>query len=262
MSRAGILVVGNEILDGIVLDTNSQWIIKQLKTLNFDVKETMTVRDEPAEISQAINRLKEDGCAMVFTTGGLGPTHDDLSLKGVAEAFELPLELSEPALGIVRRQYKTLHEKDIVDTDEITDSRRKMAILPKGSLPLDNQVGGAPGVLLIQEDLKIFCLPGVPRELKWIFENEVKPLIGAAASGVFTEKIIVLPLRDESMLAPIIDEVMERYRDIYIKSLVKPYGVEGIRLWLSGRGDDMKDLKDRLEEAEGYLRELTDNRLS
>jgi molybdenum cofactor synthesis domain-containing protein len=262
LSRVGILVVGNEILDGIVLDTNSQWIINQLKTINLDVKETMTLRDETVEISQAIKRLKQDGCTIVFTTGGLGPTHDDLTLKGIAEAFELPLELSEPALNIVRRQYKMLHEKEIVDTDEITDSRRKMAILPKGSIPLDNKVGGAPGVLLIQEDLRIFCLPGVPKELKWIYENEVKPLIGAEANGVFAEKIIVLPLRDESMLAPIIDKVMERYRDVYIKSLVKPYGVEGIRLWLSGRGNNMKELKDKLNKAEEYLRELTEIRSS
>jgi molybdenum cofactor synthesis domain-containing protein len=262
LSRAAILVIGNEILDGIVLDTNSQWIIQQLKSLNFDVKETMTVRDETVEISRAINRLNEDGCTMVFTTGGLGPTHDDLTLKGVAEAFEIPLELSEPALAIVRRQYKTLHEQEIVDSEEITDSRKKMAILPKGSTPLDNQVGGAPGVLVIQKDLRIFCLPGVPKELKWIFENEVKSLIGTEADGVFTEKIIVLPLRDESMLAPIIDEVMEGCGDVYIKSLVKPYGVKGIRLWLSVRGDNMKELKDRLDEAERYLLELTEKRLS
>jgi len=89
-TQIGILVVGNEILDGIVLDTNSRWIINQLKALNLLVKEKMTVRDELPEIAKALRRLVANGCTLVFTTGGLGPTHDDKTLAGVAEAFGLP----------------------------------------------------------------------------------------------------------------------------------------------------------------------------
>ena len=70
----GVLVAGNEILDGIVLDTNSQWIINQLKTLNLQVKRKATVRDEVPEIARALRRLVADGCNLVFTMGGLGPT--------------------------------------------------------------------------------------------------------------------------------------------------------------------------------------------
>ncbi len=75
-TEIGILVVGNEILDGLVLDTNSQWIINQLKALKLQVREKMTVRDEVQEISRGLRRLVSDGCNLVFTTGGLGPTHD------------------------------------------------------------------------------------------------------------------------------------------------------------------------------------------
>ena len=262
MSHVGILVIGNEILDGIVLDTNSQWIIKQLKPMNFDVKESMTVRDNIDDISLAIKRMRDDDCSILFTTGGLGPTHDDMTLKGLAQAFELSLQVNERALDIVKRQYKMLHEKDIVNSEEMTDSRRKMAILPEGSEPLDNQVGGAPGVLIVKGDLRVFCLPGVPKELKWIFQNEIQPLLSPDEGGFFAEKIIVLPLRDESMLAPIIDEVMDEFEGIYIKSLVKPYGEEGIRLWLSGRGENKEKLEKQLRNVAEYIQELTDKRLS
>ena len=94
-TQIGILVIGNEILDGIVLDTNSQWLINQLKALNFHVSEKMTVRDEIQAISRAIRRMLSAGANLIFTTGGLGPTHDDKTLAGVAMAFELPIELND-----------------------------------------------------------------------------------------------------------------------------------------------------------------------
>jgi len=201
-TQIGILVVGNEILDGIVLDTNSHWIINQLKALNLHVKEKVTVRDELPEIARALRRLVADDCTLVFTTGGLGPTHDDKTLSGVAESFGLPMELNEEALSIVTRQYSDLHELGVIKTAEMTDARRKMAVLPRGAKPLDNRIGGAPGVLLDVEGAQIVCLPGVPGELKWIFDNQLLTLLKQRVEGAFAEKIIFLPLRDESTLAP------------------------------------------------------------
>ncbi|MCW4014725.1 MAG: molybdopterin-binding protein, partial [Candidatus Bathyarchaeota archaeon] len=106
MNTVGILVIGNEILDGVILDTNTQWLIQQLKPLNYTVQETITVRDDTTEIAQAINRMKNDTIELVITTGGLGPTHDDMTLRGVAEAFDLPMKLNKHAYKIVERQYK------------------------------------------------------------------------------------------------------------------------------------------------------------
>ena len=102
----GILVIGNEILDGIVLDTNSQWLINNLKPLNLHVKETISIRDEIDEIAKTLNKMIQDGCGIIFTTGGLGPTYDDMTLKGVSSAFSSPLTINEEALEIVTRQYR------------------------------------------------------------------------------------------------------------------------------------------------------------
>ncbi|MGD2200999.1 MAG: molybdopterin-binding protein [Candidatus Bathyarchaeota archaeon] len=252
-TQIGILVVGNEILDGIVLDTNSQWIINQLKPLSLQVTEKMTVRDEVQAIAKAVRRMLSNGTDLIFTTGGLGPTHDDKTLAGIAIAFELPLELNEKALEIVIRQYSDLHERGVIETSEITEARRKMAILPKGARPLDNRVGGAPGVVLDIEDAQIISLPGVPGELMWIFENQLLNLLKGKVEGVFAEEVIFLPLRDESTLAPIIDEVMQDVPGVYIKSMVKPYGESGIRLWISASGQSKAEVGERVNRVTNLL---------
>ena len=257
MNTVGILIVGNEILDGVILDTNSQWIIQQLKPLNYTVAESITVRDDTKEIARAINRMHQDGINMIITTGGLGPTHDDMTLLGIAEAFNLPMELNQTAYSIVERQYRHYYERGVVDTQEITEARRKMAIFPQGATPLDNWAGGAPGVLLDRGDISIISLPGVPGELKWIFENQLKPILKEKVHGHYFEKIIHLKLRDESTLAPLIDKAMKTDNEVYIKSMVKPYGEAGIRLWISAHGEDPEDIKLRVEKIADLLTELT-----
>jgi molybdenum cofactor synthesis domain-containing protein len=260
--QTGILVVGTEILEGIILDTNTQWIINRLKPLNFNVKESITVRDNTTEIARALNHLIKDGCKLVFTTGGLGPTHDDMTLKGVTDAFNLYLELNEDALAIVTRQYKILHQRGIIETGKITDPRRKMAVLPQGAIPLDNRVGGAPGVLLDVEGCQIICLPGVPMELMWIFDNQVIPLLKNRVEGIYFEKILYYSLRDESTLAPIIDQVMNEIPEVYIKSMVKPYGEPGIRLWISARGQNQTEVENNVERVAKLLDEKTKAQLT
>lgn len=252
-TQIGILVIGNEILDGLVLDTNSQWIINQLKALNFHVYEKMTVRDEVQVIAKALRRMSSNGCNLIFTTGGLGPTHDDKTLMGVAMAFNLPLELNEEALRIVARQYSDLHDRGVIETSEITEPRRKMAVLPKGANPLDNRVGGAPGVVLDFEGGQVISLPGVPGELMWIFDNQILSLLKGKVEGAFAEDVIYLPLRDESTLAPIIDDVMQDVPGVYIKSMVKPYGESGIRLWVSASGQSQAEVEERVNRVANLL---------
>ena len=252
-TKIGILVIGNEILDGLVLDTNSQWIINQLKALNLQVHQKVTVRDEVPEISRALRRLVSNGCNLVFTTGGLGPTHDDKTLLGVANAFERSMELNDEALEIVTRQYSDLHKRGVIQNSEITEPRRKMAVLPRNAKPLDNRVGGAPGVLLDVEGAQIISLPGVPGELMWIFDNQLLSLLKGKVEGTFAEEVIYLPLRDESTLAPIIDDVMKDVPGVYIKSMVKPYGESGIRLWVSAGGQSQSEVEERVKRVANLL---------
>jgi len=259
----GILIVGNEILDGIVLDTNSNWLVSRLKAFALHVKEFMTVRDEVPEISKGIRRMIEDRCELVFTLGGLGPTHDDKTLRGVAAAFDLPLELNEEALRIVERQYKTLHGRGVVETSEITEARKKMAFLPIGAKPLDNRVGTAPGVLLERRETTVICLPGVPVELRWIFDNEVSEMLRGKVRGIFKEQIVAVPSRDESSLSPVIDRIMAQFPGVYIKSMVHvpEEGTHSIRLWVSAQGDAKEEVESRLSRVVEELKKETGKQL-
>ncbi len=250
----GILVVGNEILDGLVLDTNSHWVINSIKALGLRVKEKITVRDAVEEIALGVRRMLSDGCGLVITIGGLGPTHDDKTLSGVAEALGVPLELDEEALEMVSRRYRELYSMGVVETEEITEARRKMAFLPRGAKPLENLVGGAPGVLLEVDGRRIVSLPGVPEELKWILENRLIPLLEGGEGVILVERLLTLPMRDESILSPIIDEVMREIPDIYLKSMVKPYGESHIGIWITATGESREEAEERIEKASEILK--------
>lgn len=254
---AGFVVIGNEVLDGIVLDTNSNWMELRLTALGLEMKMLVSVRDDLDEIGKALLFACEN-CDVVITTGGLGPTHDDMTLKAVALALGRELRLDEEAMGIVEKQYKALHKKGIVATSEITDSRKKMAVLPEGSVALNNSVGGAPGVRIDHEGSTIFCLPGVPSELKFIFEESVLPWLEERTSQKYYEKVVEFGTNDESTFAPAIDVVMKRCPEVYIKSMPKTYGTAWtLRVWVSARGTDRNHLKDKVEEAVRLLEEVT-----
>lgn len=255
--RVGILAIGNEVLDGIVLDTNSNWMETKLVALGAQIRRLVSVRDEMEEIGNALRFLR-DSCNVIVTSGGLGPTHDDLTLAAIAKALGRKIVENQNAAKIIKRQYKSLHEKGIVAAPDFTEARRKMAQLPEEATPLDNHVGGAPGVMIQDGDTTIFCLPGVPAELKFIFEDSVIPWIKENVVQKFHEQIVEFEMKDESVFAPAIDIVMKKIPGVYIKSLPKPYGTsKGIRVWISARGNDDSELKMIVEEAISGLEKAT-----
>ena len=117
--RAGILAFGDEVLDGLVLDTNSKWIEIHLAPLGVEMNRLVSVRDNLVEIGRALKFLMET-CDLVITSGGLGPTHDDMTLKAVAQAFNRNLVEDQKALSMVEGQYRELYERGIVNSPEIT----------------------------------------------------------------------------------------------------------------------------------------------
>ena len=237
--RAGILVIGDEVLDGLVLDTNSNWLEIHLAPLGVEMNRLVSVRDDLTEIGRALKFLMETS-NLVITSGGLGPTHDDMTLKAVAQAFNRNYVEDQKALSIVEKQYKDLYERGIVNSPEITESRRKMARIPEGSAALNNNVGGAPGVMLEIDDVTIFCLPGVPSELKMIFEGSIVPWIQKKGTSKFCERVVEFEMRDESVFSPIID----------IKSMPRTYGTSHVlKVWVSSRGSDKETVTRIVDDA-------------
>lgn len=260
-TRVGILSIGNEILDGLVLDTNSNWIQRRLASIGARVDRLVSVRDDLDEIGIGLSFVRQT-CDVIVTSGGLGPTHDDMTLAAIARALHRKLVEDSQAEMIVRRQYKMLHERNIVDSPAYTPSRRKMARIPEGGLALNNTVGGAPGVELEDNGTTIFCLPGVPSELKFIFDDSVVPwLTTRLGASKYVETVVEFHIGDESVFAPVIESAMTKVKGVYIKSMPKTYGTsDSLQVWVSAHGKNKKDADALVSRAVKQLE--TDSGLS
>jgi molybdenum cofactor synthesis domain-containing protein len=251
MSRVEIIVVGREILTGRTLDTNSNWLAKRITALGEDVKRVAVVDDEIDSICGELRTALRNNSRLIVTTGGLGPTFDDKTLDAVARVAGLPMELNPQALDFVKGRYTFFKEKGFIDTDEVTPSREKMAIFPKGAEMLPNPVGVAPGVKLWVEKTLILSLPGVPKEMRAIFEeaalNDVRDLFGRR---FFQEKTISTNLGDESKLGEILDKVMKEIPRVYLKSRPTHFGRDvRLEVTLTATGDDKDEVEVRIREA-------------
>ena len=156
MPTAGILVIGNEILSGKVVDTNSPYLCQQLRELGVDVERIVTIPDGVEVIADHVRALSQ-AYDFVFTSGGIGPTHDDMTIDGIAAAFGLPIVVSESIMGRLNRALK----------DDPNESQRKMAMIPEGAKLIDS--GDLWFPLVVVENVYIF--PGIPELLRKKFDS-------------------------------------------------------------------------------------------
>ncbi len=217
---AEILTIGDELLSGNTVDSNSAFIAQKLTERGYWVRRKTTVGDDVEEIKAAIREILERKPEVLIVSGGLGPTHDDVTMVGVAEALNRRLVLCEGCLEKVRAFYERLHREGYIDDPELNEARKKMAYLPEGAEPLENIEGAAPGAYIEQEGVKIFVLPGMPREMKAMLENEVLPRLGGRK---FIQKKLLAEITDESKLAPLLIETLERF-NVRIHSSPKGFG--------------------------------------
>jgi molybdenum cofactor synthesis domain-containing protein len=220
---AEVVAIGNELLIGHTLDTNSHWIAKQLNRFGWKLQRATTLRDSLVEISEGLREAVKRGPDLIITVGGLGPTNDDMTLKGLGLAIKRPLVPNQKALEAIKRRYERMDEPAT-----LTKYRRKMATLPSGSKPLPNPVGTAPGVLTQHGRTTILSLPGVPREMKAIFKGSIIPVLQRVSSEKPQEATIRLVGVIESALAPVLESTQRNFPGLYFKS--HPRGREtGVR---------------------------------
>ena len=222
-----IICVGNELLIGKTLNTNAQWLAKRITALGLNARRITIVGDDVDEISSAVREAIQRNPRFLITTGGLGPTFDDKTLEGLAKALECKLEINEEALAMVKEKYRKYAEEGKMERVELTPPRVKMAKLPEGAKPLSNPVGTAPGVIMEHGSITIVALPGVPSEMKAIFDGSVASLLKkVAGDATFFEMSIEATGVIESEMAPLIERVMHDNPYVYIKS--HPKGAERI----------------------------------
>lgn len=165
---AAILVIGNEILSGGTQDLNIAYIAKRLTRRGIVLSEVRIVRDDEAQIVATVNELRAK-VTYLFTTGGIGPTHDDITAPCVSKAFGLPHVLAPDARRRLEEYYKG---RDV----EMNEARLRMAMVPAGSILIDNPVSGAPGFNIGN----VFVMAGVPKIMQAMFEHVDTMIEGGA----------------------------------------------------------------------------------
>jgi len=212
-----LLIIGNEILIGKTLDSNSNWMAKRIARYGLQLNRITTIGDNLDTISSTILEIINRKPEIIITSGGLGPTFDDMTLEGIAMGLNRNLELNEHALSAIKKTYKHAYDQGILKLEGMTKERKKMAFLPQGSIPLPNTVGTAPGVKIHEKNINIFILPGVPTELKSIFRNVISPLL-KEKKGKFIEKGFLFSGIGESQIAPYTSKLENKYPQLWIKT--------------------------------------------
>jgi len=198
--NAAIIIIGNEILSGRTQDVNVVTISRWLNDLGVNLKEVRVIPDIENSIIRTVNELKKN-FNYVFTTGGIGPTHDDITSKSIAKAFNLPYGYHKGAYNILEKYYKK---------NKFSTGRKKMAMMPIRASLILNPSSGAPGFIVDN----VYCLPGVPTILKSMLgglNNKIK-----GGKKILSKTISVETV--ESEIAKSLEKVQNQFRNVDIGS--------------------------------------------
>ncbi len=244
--RAAVLSIGDELIFGQRVDTNSAWLSQNLAELGFDIIEHVTVNDSLESISEHLKRLGATIDVLVVT-GGLGPTEDDLTREALADVLGVDLILDQGSLDILEsfftKQSKVMPERNKVQ-----------AMIPVGCDVIPNPVGTAPGMIAQVQSMTVYFFPGVPNEMKTMFEESVKPVLSkkAALSGedhlLVTQTLGVMGV-PESVLAERLGDIMARAKNPIVNCTASS-GVITIRINSKGKSQ---------REAENLITPIKDD---
>jgi nicotinamide-nucleotide amidase len=238
---AEIITIGDEILIGQVIDTNSAFIAQKLNAIGVRIKQISSVSDDRQHILNALTEAHQRA-DIVLITGGLGPTKDDITKKTLAEYFSVGLVENKEALQNVERIFRRLRGV----SEPLLEVNRQQALVPENCEVILNANGTAPGMWFNQEGKIYMSMPGVPHEMMYMMEDSVIPKIKAAFDLPFIiHKTILTVGEGESYLAEKIADI-ESDLPSYIKLAYLPkLGL--VRLRLSGYGENEASLKDEVD---------------
>ncbi len=197
---AGIIIIGNEVLSGRTKDINTSTLAKWLNTLGIEVKEVRVIPDIETTIIDTVNTLRKK-FNYIFTTGGIGPTHDDITSESISKAFNLEYGFHKQAYSILEKYYKP---------GEFNEGRQKMAKMPTSANLILNPTSGAPGFYVDN----VFCLPGVPS----ILQSMIGGLNNVLVGGDPIENLTISLRTVESEIAKSITEIQNKNTNVEIGS--------------------------------------------
>lgn len=222
-STAALILIGNELLSGRTKDANLAFLGEQLAEIGIPLVEARVIPDITQVIVDTVNEMRAR-VTYLFTTGGIGPTHDDITAECIAKAFGVPHSLDERAVAILQEHYPT---------GELNAARLRMATLPEGSALIDNPVSRAPGFIMDN----VYVMAGIPKIMQAMFLGIKPTLVGGPP--ILSESVTVyLP---ESKVAAGLAEIQQRYPQLDLGSY--PFQIQerfGTRL--VARGTDLEAL--------------------
>lgn len=225
---ASIITIGDELLIGQVIDTNSAWIARELNKMGILLRHRVAVGDVREDIWQALDEESRQA-KLVIITGGLGPTADDITKPLLCDYFGGKMVVHQPTLDHITYLFETVLKRPMIERNA------KQAEVPDVCTVLLNKQGTAPGMLFQKEDTIFVSLPGVPHEMKWLMTNEVLPRIPALFQTGFVEHRTLLTAGiGESFLANLVQDLEEALPPHIKLAYLPNYGMVRLRLTAFG----------------------------
>ncbi|MFZ5948718.1 MAG: competence/damage-inducible protein A [Stygiobacter sp.] len=245
--KAHIISIGDEILIGQIINSNSAWIGEKLSEINIEVVSISVVGDDEKQIKQEFQRTF-DANDLVIVTGGLGPTHDDVTRKCVVDFFKTELVLDEDVLNDVKKFFE-------VRNRSLTKINEDQALVPKIATPIRNSRGTAPG-FWIEKDNKIFVvMPGVPFEMKGMMESFVLPRLeemNTEEKIILRKNLLTTGIPESYLYEKLgnIDELMDGNKLAFLPNQF------GVKMRLNVEGRSKEEVQNKLDEIEQRIRSL------
>lgn len=253
-----IIATGDEILFGRILDTNSNWIVRKALEIGVRPRRVTIVGDEVEEIARATTEALDRDSRFIIFTGGLGPSSDDLTVESIGLALDRKVTLDPGTVDRIREAY---HRRGFKDTSR----GERMARILEGSKPIPNLVGMATGMMMEEDGKLIVALPGVPDEMKAMFNNHVAPLLEENASCRFLAKTVLVTMVWKDFF-PMYRQLQRDFTDVYIKNVATPptddeerSKVKGIKVDLVLGAATQREAEEKMEAfLEEYQRRIDD----
>ena len=246
--KAELVSIGTEILLGDIVNTNAQFLAKELANLGIDVYHQCVIGDNEERILKAFKEAF-DRCDIIITTGGLGPTQDDLTKELGAKYFNKKMILHEPSLEWIKKYL------DIKD-NEVLEANKNQAYFPEGAIILPNENGTAPGAIISENNKTLIILPGPPKEMKAMFTNHVYKYLSQLTKEIIKSKTLRIFGIGESLMAKKINDIIENSMNPTVAPYAKEYEVT-LRITSKEKSEEKCDalIKSKCDEIKNIIGE-------
>lgn len=243
--NAEIISVGTELLLGEILNTDAQFLAEELSQLGIDVYCQTVVGDNRKRLSESIKSALERS-DIIITSGGLGPTPDDLTKEVLSECMGEELVMDEESLEYIQNYFKEIGHK-------MSDNNKKQAMMPKNAVIMKNNNGTAPGAIIEKNGKTAIMLPGPPNELQPMFKESVLPYLKDKSEYILYSRVLQIFGIGEAMLASKLEDMMNKYEN----PTVAPYAkTAGVRLRITAKCKSEDEGKKLIEPVEKEIKDI------